>query len=586
MVTLPVILFPAAILFLLLTPSAGSPDIADSSHRRCIAVRAQMSEVLELEERELLKDTRTSFIPPSQPLILPPYCKQPPSPSVPPSNDVKIYHELKLLNYIHRRRRRANFTASHSFWKGEGSLKNIRATQAEVMKQYIDATVDPCVDFYQYACGNWEKLNPIPKDKAAFDTFEKLRESLDLVLRDLLTEEDDQEKLENGLELSQVLLEDVLMDKRSVQPITAESKARHLFKSCMNYELLEERGIEPLLDLLKSLGGWPALDPDWDETNFDWLNLTAQLRLYNNDIFIVEWVGPDIKNSDENVVQFDQTSLGLPTRDYFLKDSNSAYLEAYREYMSTVLHLLGAEYLHATKTANEIIDFEVRLANITSSPEERSNVSVLYRRLTLDALSREIPQIRWQQYLAAVLERPIPTNETVVIFAMEYMHNLVALIANTEPRTVANYLFWRFLRHRVNNVDDRFNDAKQKFYFALFGREESPPRWKNCINQVNSNMGMAVGAMFVRRYFDENSKRDTMDMTHELQQSFREILESTDWIDFSTKQLAELKVNAMSLRIGYPDYILSHDELNAKYQDLGEYGRLLTKAFNFWCPND
>lgn len=81
-------------------------------------------------------------------------------------------------------------------------------------------------------------------------------------------------------------------------------------------------------------------------------------------------------------------------------------------------------------------------------------------------------------------------------------------------------------------------------------------------------MGMAIGAMFVRKYFDENSKQDTLFMTNALQQAFREILNEIDWIDTTTKRLAELKINAMSLKIGYPDYILSHDELNKKYQDL------------------
>lgn len=90
----------------------------------------------------------------------------------------------------------------------------------------------------------------------------------------------------------------------------AALKARFLFKSCMNYEILQKRGHEPLLDLLKLLGGWPILDPTWKNLKFDWLELMAKLRLYNNDILISEWVGPDIKNSDEFVIQFDQTSLG------------------------------------------------------------------------------------------------------------------------------------------------------------------------------------------------------------------------------------------------------------------------------------
>jgi len=75
-------------------------------------------------------------------------------------------------------------------------------------------------------------------------------------------------------------------------------------------------------------------------------------------------------------------------------------------------------------------------------------------------------------------------------------------------RTVANYLLWRFVRHRVNNLDDRFQEVKQTFYYILFGREQAPSRWKNCVTQVNSNMGMALGSMFVKKYFDENSKND------------------------------------------------------------------------------
>lgn len=107
-----------------------------------------------------------------------------------------------------------------------------------------------------------------------------------------------------------------------------------------------------------------------------------------------------------------------------------------------------------------------------------------------------------------------------------------------------------------------------RFYYILFGREEAPPRWKNCISQVNSNMGMALGSMFVRKYFDEMSKNDTLTMTREIQQSFREILNMTDWIDSGTKKLAGHKVDSMMLRIGYPDFILNTEELNERYKEV------------------
>ncbi|XP_011703702.1 PREDICTED: endothelin-converting enzyme 1-like isoform X2 [Wasmannia auropunctata] len=436
-----------------------------------------------------------------------------------------------------------------TFWKSEEDATSIRKARARIMLKYMDKSVDPCQDFYQYACGNWAKQNPIPKDKAGYDTFEMLRESLDSVLRELL--EDPIPRDVDAGEINDAII-----------------KAKHLFQSCMNYEILEQRMERPLIQLLDQLGGWPILKPDWDPDKFDWLFLTAQLRLYNNDILISEWVGPDIKNSDKYVIQLDQTSLGLPTRDYFLQPSNAIYLEAYKDYLMRIAILLGASSDNATIDAEELVEFETQLASITSSPDERRNFSELYQRMSIGELRALVPQIDWRRYLSIVLARPIHFSEPIVIFALQYIQDLVVLLSKTQPRTVANYLLWRFVRHRVNNLDDRFQEVKQKFYYILFGREQAPSRWKNCVTQVNSNMDMAVGSMFVKKYFDENSKNDTLSMTREIQRSFRELLDRITWIDNETKRLATEKVNAMSLRIGYPDFILQSHLLNERYKDV------------------
>ncbi|XP_011058951.1 PREDICTED: endothelin-converting enzyme 1-like isoform X2 [Acromyrmex echinatior] len=436
-----------------------------------------------------------------------------------------------------------------TFWKGEGNKKSIREAQARIMLKYMDKSVDPCQDFYQYACGNWAKRNPIPKDKAGYDTFEMVRESLDSVLRELLEDP-------------------ISHDADEIDRDDATIKAKHLFQSCMNYEILEQRMERPLIRLLDQLGGWPILKSNWDPDKFDWLRLTAQLRLYNNEVLISEWVGPDIKNSDKYVIQFDQTSLGLPTKDYFLQSSNAIYLKAYKDYLMGIVILLGASSDNATIDVEELIEFETQLASITSSPDERRNSSELYQRMSVGKLRALVPQIDWCLYLSIVLARPIHFFEPVVVFALQYIQDLVVLLSKTQPRTVANYLLWRFVRHRVNNLDDRFQQVKQKFYYILFGREQAPSRWKNCVTQVNSNMDMAVGSMFVKKYFDKNSKNDTLSMTREIQRSFRELLDKTSWIDDETKCLATEKVNSMSLRIGYPDFILQPRLLNERYKDV------------------
>lgn len=504
-----------------------------------------------LDDREILPDVKTKFVPPKYGCV-----------SVKSRRGARWRRRNRKLGFKSRSEKesdqrykmdREEFEDNeswlagkksdgfHAFWKGEGNPKSIRKAQTKLMMSFMDPTVNPCDDFYQYACGNWGRIHPIPKDKAGYDTFEMLREGLDIVLAELLTEKDT-----SGMG-------------------DAMKKTKDLFRSCMNANILNKRREQPLLDLLRNLGGWPMIDSDWKPDHFDWVTLMAKLRLYNNDILLSEWVGPDIKNSDEYIIQFDQTSLGLPTRDFFLESSNDIYLSAYKSYFVKITTLLGVDALVAEKSADELIDFEISLAKITSSPDERRNVSELYERMTLRELRQAVPEIDWIKYLTIVLDREVDQSEPVVMFATRYTQNLVALLCRTEPRIVSNYLLWRFIRHRVNNLDDRFQEVKQKFYYVLFGREEAPPRWKNCVAQVNTNMGMGLGAMFVSRYFDEKSKNDTLDMTLDIMRSFREILNENSWIDEETKRLAVQKVDAMMLRIGYPDFILDPNALNERY---------------------
>lgn len=528
----------------------------DTRNDKCIAHSQYLEQIEREEHGASVKESQTSFISS--------YCSKLKSNGNDHNDDSlnrmkrSLEHMSEDLNYLH-------LESMHSF-----TPEQVRSAQARTMKRYMDTTVDPCTDFYSYACGNWAKYNSIPSDKVAFDTFEILRESLDHALHQLLIEKDEKGMVEKKLKRKRTtknMGSSTGSSRR--QDKSAELKAKNLFKSCMNYELIEKRGIEPLLELIEELGGWPLLDNKWNENNFDWLELVANLRKYNNDILIMQYVGPDIQNSNKNVIQFDQTSLGLPNREYFLNELNEKYLNSYRNFMTKVINLMGVEAYEAQDRADEIIEFETNLAQIMSAQEDRTNISVLYQKLTLAELQKEIPGINWTRYLTIVQNRLVSSNEKVIMFAKNYMRELVKLIDRTESSIVANYLLWRFVRHRINNLDNRFLEAKQTFYQECFGREKSPPRWKTCTSQINTNVGFAVGALFVRRYFDENSKLDTLKMVHELQTSFREILnDEIDWIDDETKKLAEQKLNSMSLKIGYPDFILSHQKLDEKFSSL------------------
>lgn len=231
-----------------------------------------------IEERGMImKEAQTTS-------FIPSYCRHR---EITSSNgqDTKKYDEP--IMELKRRNKRAaeilntlHFETMHTL-----SPEQIRSSQANIMKRYMDTTVNPCDDFYSYACGNWAKYNSIPSDKVAYDTFEILRESLDKALKGLLSDDDEDRKKNKRNKRTH--------DKQRLRrhEKNAEIKAKNLFHSCMNYETIEKRGVEPLMELLETLGGWPLLDKNWDEKNFDWLELVANLRRYNNDILIMQYVG-------------------------------------------------------------------------------------------------------------------------------------------------------------------------------------------------------------------------------------------------------------------------------------------------------
>ncbi|XP_044256216.1 neprilysin-4 isoform X2 [Tribolium madens] len=576
MVFVPIILLPIVIFIVFLTRYTA---VASGNDKNIISMKKfDETELLEDEDRrDLLKDARTSYAPEILNNNTDIKRRQKREVTLHQENFTD-YEELRndtdLEYYKHLESKTLQWTDGNElfetdqsqttppylnnsdalFWNSRLNYEEIRELQASTMRKYMNESADPCEDFYEYACGNWNKYHTIPADRTSYDTFEMLRENLDIVLRNLLSEAMDEEYYFTNTTFNRTM--------------GAVDKARFFYRSCMNEERLESRGEKPLIKLLDELGGWPIIQSDWDDTNFKLEELMANLKLYNNDILITEWIGPDIINSKNYIIQIDQTTLGLPGRSYFLDPSYSKYLRAYKVFILAVASILGAPLNEAIQDVNDVITFETKLANIMVPSENRRNVTDLYLKTSIGALQKIFPQFDWVHYFSIVLGKEVDLEEPIACYCMDFLHKLFDIIAHTPPRTISNYLIWRFVRHRTNNLDKRFLMAKQRFYHVLFGREKSPPRWQFCVSQVNSNMGMALGSLFVKKYFDENSKNDTLEMTKRLQEAFRLILKENKWLGDDTKDYARMKIDKMNLKIGYPDFLLDQDELSEKYYDV------------------
>ncbi|KAM5132245.1 endothelin-converting enzyme 1 [Mantella aurantiaca] len=347
----------------------------------------------------------------------------------------------------------------------------------------LDRTVDPCQDFYSYACGGWIKANPVPDGHSRWGTFNELWEH------------------------NQAVMKHLLENTTSNFSSAAEHKAQKYYLACMNESKIVELGAKPLQDLIEKLGGWNITGP-WDKDNFQ-ETLQSVTAYYRVSPFFSVFVSADSKNSNSNIIQIDQSGLALPSREYYLnKTANEKVLTGYLNFMVQLGVLLGGEENNTRQQMQEILDFETALANITIPQEKRRDEELIYHKITAGGLKDLMPNVDWMSFLKAIF-RPVEINETepVVVYAKEYLIEASKLINNTDKRILNNYMIWNLVRKTSSLLDQRFQDVEEKFLEVVYGTKKAcAPRWKFCVGDTDINLGFALGAMFVKSMFAESSK--------------------------------------------------------------------------------
>ncbi|XP_057640026.1 endothelin-converting enzyme 1 isoform X1 [Chionomys nivalis] len=408
----------------------------------------------------------------------------------------------------------------------------------------MDPTVDPCQDFFSYACGGWIKANPVPDGHSRWGTFSNLWEHNQAIIKHLL-------------------------ENSTASVSEAERKAQVYYRACMNETRIEELRAKPLMELIEKLGGWNITGP-WAKDNFQ-DTLQVVTAHYRTSPFFSVYVSADSKNSNSNVIQVDQSGLGLPSRDYYLnKTENEKVLTGYLNYMVQLGKLLsGGGEDSIRPQMQQILDFETALANITIPQEKRRDEELIYHKVTAAELQTLAPAINWLPFLNTIFY-PVEINESepIVVYDKEYLGQVSTLINNTDKCLLNNYMMWNLVRKTSSFLDQRFQDADEKFMEVMYGTKKTClPRWKFCVSDTENNLGFALGPMFVKATFAEDSKNIASEIISEIKKAFEESLSTLKWMDEDTRRSAKEKADAIYNMIGYPNFIMDPKELDKVFND-------------------
>ncbi|XP_011675430.2 endothelin-converting enzyme homolog [Strongylocentrotus purpuratus] len=435
--------------------------------------------------------------------------------------------------------------------KQEFCLTEACITVASSLLMSMDKGADPCDDFYEYSCGTWDKHNPLPEGNNRWSTFGLLWQENRLVLKNVLESE---------------------LNTTS----SAELKAQDFFISCMDEDsIIEKLGAKPLLDIINlQLGGWNATGT-FNTSTYDF-NQTIRVlgTSYSEQPFFSLFIAGDDKNSSRNILQIAQSGLLLPDSSYLInKTEEDPVLGAYIKMMVTIAKLMGAEEEDAHRQMRAVLQFGQDIANISvrDTNTEDQDPEMLYHLKTITDLQGIMPAIDWLSYLQFLFngtDIEITKDEPIVVYAPDFLQDMSNLILSSDPIVVHNYMIWRLVTSLMNLLSAAFRQADHDFDQVLSGKRSIPAKWRFCVSDTDASVGFALGALFVKHAFEGHSKAKADEMVDEVKSAFKRNLPDLPWMDEDTRVAAKQKANAIIDLIGFPDYILNPEKLDASYAEL------------------
>ncbi|HRX66907.1 MAG TPA: M13 family metallopeptidase [Tenuifilaceae bacterium] len=415
----------------------------------------------------------------------------------------------------------------------------------------MDITVNPGDDFYSYANGNWVKQTAIPEDKSRYGSFDILQEENNNLIKSIL------EKAASTTDAPQG---------------SNWQKVGDFFAAGMDTASIELQGLDPIRNELTRIESIA-------NTN-DLLIELARFHAMRVSPFFNIYAGQDRKKSDQIVVNLYQGGLGLPDRDYYLSDdSRSQEIRTeYLNHVKTVFNLMGQYEEEALNLAKNVIDIETRLANVSYTRVERRDPNRTYNKVSLQEMQLLCPSIDWNGYFTNI---GIEVPSEFVIDNPGFYKEVGAMLTDTPLEQWKTYLTWNLINRFSPYLSSAFADQQFNFYGTkLSGNEKNKPRWERVAGSANMALGEAVGQIYVEENFPPEAKEKMLELVANLKAAYRERIQNVTWMSSTTKGKAIEKLDAMNLKVGYPDKWKDYTSLEI---DRESYAGNIKKAlaFNF-----
>ncbi|AEA45416.1 M13 family metallopeptidase [Fluviicola taffensis] len=396
---------------------------------------------------------------------------------------------------------------------------------------YMDLSVKPQDDFFQFANGTWCKNNPVPNSESRWGSFNEL-------------DKRNKETLKQILETS--------ANSKSKTAGNQEQLLGDYYTSYTNMPVRNAAGVKPLTDRLNKISEIKSKDEIVDA-------VAKQHQLYIGSLFGI-YVGQDLKNVDANKIYMSQSGIGLPNRDYYFQENKQAIRDGYILHIQKSFQLLGESEASAKTKASDIFNFEKELASAMMTPSESRLPEKTYNMMSLDQVVKLMPKFDFESYLSKIGSESF---DSLIVEQPEFIKKVNTMMEKVSLQSWTNYLSWCTINTYAGTLNETWVKHNFDFYGGvLSGTTVMKPIDDRCIEELTGNaLSELLGKAFVEKNFSESAKKRVNTMVDNLLISFRSRIQGLDWMSDDTKKEALTKLNAIGRKLGFPDEWKSYNGL-------------------------